>query len=179
MARFLSVLASSPCDSRGRGSSDQHWLANSRLDGRAGHHGRGVYCECAPLRAHAHCYLTGPFFLLMALAAFENAAVPILITKCFLGNQTEFSGHFALNWFPPGHEGVEMWNVFLKLAHPVCPHCGSSYVARSRKKGLLDFLFSVFHIKPYRCLSCDHRHYRYRPADSRTNHANAISTAHK
>ena len=53
MARFLSVLASSPCDSRGRGSSHQHWLANSRLDCRAGHHGRRVYCECAPLRARA------------------------------------------------------------------------------------------------------------------------------
>lgn len=72
-----------------------------------------------------------------------------------------------------------MWNVFLKLAHPVCPHCGSSYVARSRKKGVLDFVLSVFHIKPYRCLSCDHRHYRYRPEDTRTNHANAISTAPK
>jgi predicted RNA-binding Zn-ribbon protein involved in translation (DUF1610 family) len=72
-----------------------------------------------------------------------------------------------------------MWNLFLKLTHPVCPHCGSSYVARSRKKRLLDFVFSVFHIRPYRCLSCDHRHYRYRPEDTRASHANAISTAHK
>jgi predicted RNA-binding Zn-ribbon protein involved in translation (DUF1610 family) len=72
-----------------------------------------------------------------------------------------------------------MWSVFLKLARPLCPHCGSSYVARSRKKNLLDFVLSVFHIRPYRCLSCDHRHYRHRPLDTRTNHANAISTAPK
>lgn len=62
----------------------------------------------------------------------------------------------------------------------VCPSCGSSQVSRSHRKGLYEYLlWTVFHVKPYRCLSCDTRHYRYRPEDSHTNHTNAISTAPK
>lgn len=27
-------------------------------------------------------------------------------------------------------------------------------------------LRSVFHVKPYRCMSCDYRHFRYRPSNT-------------
>ena len=39
------------------------------------------------------------------------------------------------------------------------------YVSRSQRKGLFEHeLSSIFHIKPYRCLRCDYRHFRFRPA---------------
>lgn len=45
-----------------------------------------------------------------------------------------------------------------------CPSCGSSHLARSHMKGIYEHLLrSVFQVKPYRCMSCDSRHYRYRP----------------
>src|SRR5215831_13122137 len=53
MACFLPVLASGYCDFRDRTSCHQQRLANSRLDCRARHNGRGVYCERAPLWARA------------------------------------------------------------------------------------------------------------------------------
>ena len=39
-------------------------------------------------------------------------------------------------------------------------------------KGVLErVLRSVFQVKPYRCMSCDFRHYRYRPSSTHGRHA--------
>ena len=51
MACFPPVLASCHCGCRGRGSCREQRLAHSGLDGRALDHGRGLYCERAPLWA--------------------------------------------------------------------------------------------------------------------------------
>jgi len=52
----------------------------------------------------------------------------------------------------------------------VCPSCGSHRLARSRESSLYDYLLRKFvRIKPYRCMSCDDRHYRYRPSDASNN----------
>jgi hypothetical protein len=67
-ACFHAVLASGHRDSRSRTAGHQQRLASSRLGCRARHNGHGVYCERAPL-GRVHCYLTGPFFFLIALVA--------------------------------------------------------------------------------------------------------------
>src|SRR5215472_19366666 len=68
MACFLIVLASGHCVCSGRGCRHQQRLANSRLDGRARHNGGA--CSVNAFRCgRVHCYLTGPFFFLMALIA--------------------------------------------------------------------------------------------------------------
>jgi predicted RNA-binding Zn-ribbon protein involved in translation (DUF1610 family) len=39
-----------------------------------------------------------------------------------------------------------------------CPECGSTEIARSRRRGLVEHYFlRVLHIHPYRCMSCNHR----------------------
>jgi hypothetical protein len=41
-----------------------------------------------------------------------------------------------------------------------CPSCKSKNVARSMRRGALDFLvLPLFLLRPYRCLSCDNRYY--------------------
>jgi DNA-directed RNA polymerase subunit RPC12/RpoP len=43
----------------------------------------------------------------------------------------------------------------------VCPRCGSSYISKSRRRGLIDFLFhTLLFTDPYRCMDCDFRFYR-------------------
>jgi hypothetical protein len=43
----------------------------------------------------------------------------------------------------------------------VCPSCGGSNIRKSRS--LLEFILRwVFNISPYRCMSCNRRHYRFR-----------------
>lgn len=69
--------------------------------------------------------------------------------------------------------------VLAKSSRPTCPKCGSSYVSRSQRKGLFEFtLSSIFRMKPYRCLKCDYRHFRFRP-DSGHEHGHALTSAPK
>jgi predicted RNA-binding Zn-ribbon protein involved in translation (DUF1610 family) len=66
--------------------------------------------------------------------------------------------------------------VLSKSVHVECPQCGSSDVTRSKKKGLFELtLSSIFHIKPYRCLKCDCRHFCLRPG---TGHAHGHAHGH-
>lgn len=45
-------------------------------------------------------------------------------------------------------------------------------------KGIYEHLLrSVFQVKPYRCMSCDYRHYRYRP--SSTHEGSVVPSAPK
>jgi len=69
--------------------------------------------------------------------------------------------------------------VLSKSVHLECPRCGSSDVSRSNRKGLFESkLSSIFHIKPYRCLKCDYRHFRFRPASGHT-HGHPLTSAPK
>jgi hypothetical protein len=44
-----------------------------------------------------------------------------------------------------------------------CPSCGSPSIYKSRRKGLLEHvIYKAIFISPYRCGSCDERHYRFR-----------------
>lgn len=87
---------------------------------------------------------------------------------------------FCVSLSTPADHGVVVKYVLSTSARFVCPSCGSSELSRSHRKGLYEYLLcTVFHVKPYRCLKCDYRHYRYRPSDTRTNHGNVISTAPK
>jgi hypothetical protein len=62
--------------------------------------------------------------------------------------------------------------ILSSSARFACPNCGSSQLGRSHPKGLYDYLLrSIFHIKPYRCISCDYRHYRYRSSSAHGRHA--------
>lgn len=62
--------------------------------------------------------------------------------------------------------------ILTSSARFACPSCGSSHLARSQRKGIYEhLLLSVFQVKPYRCLSCDYRHYRYRPSATQGGHA--------
>lgn len=59
-----------------------------------------------------------------------------------------------------------------------CPSCGSQNLARSHDKNLYDYILrTIFQIKPYRCMSCDCRHFRYRP--SSTHGGDALPSAPK
>jgi predicted Zn-ribbon and HTH transcriptional regulator len=41
-----------------------------------------------------------------------------------------------------------------------CPICNSKNVARSRRRGVLDFLvLPLLLLRPFRCQSCDNRYY--------------------
>lgn len=69
--------------------------------------------------------------------------------------------------------------VLSKSDHVECPSCRSSDVSRSKRKGLLEFtLSSIFHIRPYRCLKCDYRHFRFRP-DTGHAHGHPLPSAPK
>ena len=69
--------------------------------------------------------------------------------------------------------------VLSKSAHLECPSCGSSEVARSHVKGMFEAtLSSIFHIRPYRCLKCDYRHFRFRPASGH-EHGRPLPSAPK
>ena len=39
----------------------------------------------------------------------------------------------------------------------VCPKCGSSYIRRSHKRGLLEKILATTGVRPYRCDACDKR----------------------
>lgn len=68
--------------------------------------------------------------------------------------------------------------VLSRSSRFACPSCGSSRLSRSHERSIYDYVLrSIFHIKPYRCLSCDDRHYRYRP--SSTQGGNAVPSAPK
>ena len=57
--------------------------------------------------------------------------------------------------------------MLFRSAHMACPNCGSQNMARSHEKSVYDYLLRVvFQIKPYRCMSCDYRHFRYRPSST-------------
>ena len=73
--------------------------------------------------------------------------------------------------------------ILSKAVHIECPSCGSSEVSRSQRKGWFESkLSSMFNIKPYRCLKCDYRHFRFR-SDSRHTHGHPhdqpLPSAHK
>lgn len=43
-----------------------------------------------------------------------------------------------------------------------CPQCRSSFISKSRKRGLKDFfLHALLSTRPYRCMDCDHRFFRF------------------
>jgi hypothetical protein len=46
-----------------------------------------------------------------------------------------------------------------------CPTCGSRFVRRSARQGLLERLLSVAYIYPFRCQLCNHRFRRRRPGE--------------
>jgi hypothetical protein len=69
--------------------------------------------------------------------------------------------------------------VLSRSAHLVCPACGSSQIARSRTRGLFEFILRwLLQIKPYRCSMCDHRHFRFRIGHSH-HHNHPLPTAPK
>jgi len=62
--------------------------------------------------------------------------------------------------------------VLSTSARLACPNCGSPNLARSHRKGIYErVLNSIFQVRPYRCMSCDDRHYRYRPSSSHGHEA--------
>jgi len=57
--------------------------------------------------------------------------------------------------------------VLSRSSHLACPYCSSDDIQRSRRKGVFEaILYTALHIKPYRCVACDGRHFRYRPSHS-------------
>lgn len=68
--------------------------------------------------------------------------------------------------------------ILSSSARFACPSCGSSQLARSHAKGVYEHLLhSIFQVKPYRCMSCDDRHFRYRPTSA--HGSNAVPSAPK
>ena len=69
----------------------------------------------------------------------------------------------------------EMFAVTIFKKSLVCPNCASPAIHRSRRKGLLErALHSALFITPFRCGSCDERHFRFRfssPSVSKPRHA--------
>ena len=54
-----------------------------------------------------------------------------------------------------------------------CPDCQSRRIHRSRRRGILESsLLAMLFIRPFRCLSCDHRFFRWsfnaNPSSQRT-----------
>jgi hypothetical protein len=55
------------------------------------------------------------------------------------------------------------WFIALKSAReaaPVarpCPNCGESKTRRSHRQGVVEWIISVFLIRPYRCMTCGRR----------------------
>lgn len=43
-----------------------------------------------------------------------------------------------------------------------CPECQSQRIHRSRRRNILESgLFAMLFIRPFRCLACDHRFFRW------------------
>jgi hypothetical protein len=42
----------------------------------------------------------------------------------------------------------------------LCPRCGSKYVHRSHRQGVIDLVFRAVLLRPFRCEDCDGRFYR-------------------
>jgi len=42
-----------------------------------------------------------------------------------------------------------------------CPCCQSHQIYRSRTKGILESLMTRVFVRPYRCLDCDYRFFRW------------------
>jgi hypothetical protein len=41
-----------------------------------------------------------------------------------------------------------------------CPSCGSSLVRRSRRRGVVDRLYTIIGMRPFRCEHCDLRFFK-------------------
>ena len=47
-----------------------------------------------------------------------------------------------------------------------CPHCGSSEVYRSHRRGAVErYLLPIIGVRPVRCVNCDARFYRLKRSD--------------
>ena len=47
-----------------------------------------------------------------------------------------------------------------------CPHCGSSEVFRSHRRGAMErYLLRAIGMLPFRCVNCDARFYRHKHSD--------------
>ena len=47
-----------------------------------------------------------------------------------------------------------------------CPHCGSSEVFRSHRRGAVErYLLRAIGVRPFRCVNCDARFYRLKHSD--------------
>jgi hypothetical protein len=61
-----------------------------------------------------------------------------------------------------------------KKESPTCPHCGSSKIYRSRRRGAEEWFLHYFRsTSPYRCKNCDGRFLRRRldhPAEKELHH---------
>jgi hypothetical protein len=56
-----------------------------------------------------------------------------------------------------------------------CPRCQSKNISKSKRRGLFESLvFKLFHVRPYRCQSCDLRFFRW--ADPHVHSASHIAT---
>jgi hypothetical protein len=45
---------------------------------------------------------------------------------------------------------------------PHCPHCHSKNISKSKRRGLLEsMVLKLVNVRPYRCLACDSRFYRW------------------
>ncbi len=52
--------------------------------------------------------------------------------------------------------------AFNSSARNTCPKCRCKTIRRSHRIGLIErVLLSAFCVRPYRCLDCDNRFYRY------------------
>lgn len=40
---------------------------------------------------------------------------------------------------------------------PLCPQCGTDFIQRSRRKGVIEYLLSLMDIHPFRCQICTNR----------------------
>jgi ribosomal protein L33 len=45
-------------------------------------------------------------------------------------------------------------------ARKLCPRCGSKYVHKSHRHGVMDLVFRAVLLHPFRCEDCDGRFYR-------------------
>src|ERR1700745_3999541 len=66
---------------------------------------------------------------------------------------------------PPRTTGGErVLRMKLNIRRP-CPHCSSTEVFRSHRRGPFEkYLFSIIGMRPYRCIKCDSRFYGFGPA---------------
>ena len=60
--------------------------------------------------------------------------------------------------------------LFTRVARGNCPKCHQKAARRSHRVGPLErFVLSAVAVRPYRCLGCDTRFYRYDRSASRTS----------